>query len=210
MLSQADWNNYFATNLHIHTNGAITIKTAKADIPFPTNWKYISGGKYLLYSFGNSDYLFMPGNNGVGTYMLYIDHNNKKKDYLVMNYIADSITCQQLPKGVILFRLTNSEFVQNADTLILNRYLFIDTNGKISSKAALTHGCVLKYNSIDTLHNSFYFDVAYTNNLTCNKCFNFNYSQLIIPLSMNTYSGTRGTIVVEGVHYVTVTGIEGK
>lgn len=208
VLGSQQWNAYFGLNFFLKNTGTYKTVTAESNIPFPSVWKYMSGGKYRLFNFGKYDYMFMPSNNGVGTYMLYLNHLDYSKGFLEMNFLADSITCMQLPQNIIIFRLIDNEFKPKDDTLGFNRYLFTDKEGLLASKAVVTHGCNITYNSVDTVNSILYFNVQFSNHVMCLKCLRFNYKRNILKSDITNIDGNKGTIILDDVHSVTLKSIE--
>jgi hypothetical protein len=214
VLSKSEWSAYFTKYFHLQSCEAIKTEVTTNNIPFPSVWKYaadnkIVANKYRLYSFGNADYMTVPSNNGIGTYLFFLDHKQPEKDFIEMNFVADSIACQQFAKGIILFKLTDTEFKIPGDSSNLNRYIFTDKNGRIAPKAIVAHGCSISFNSTDTVHSTIYFNVQYPNNLTCIKCLRFDYKNNLLLSDISNIAGRRGTLLVDDVHWCALKKIEG-
>jgi len=213
VLSKSEWSAYFVKYFHLQPAQTIKTEVATTGIPFPTIWKYTvdnknTANKYRLYIFGNTDYLMVPSNNGIGTYLFFVDHNHPEKDFIEMNFVADSVTCQQFAKGIIIFKLTDTEFKIPGDSNSLNRYIFTDKNGRIAAKAIVANGCSISYNSIDTVRSTIYFNVGYANNTTCLKCLRFDYKNNLLLSDINNIGGHRGTLLVDDVHWCPLKKVE--
>src|ERR1700739_364395 len=214
VLSKAEWQEYFAK--HFSLKDAETVKTtiATTDIPFPTQWKYSaekgkkSTDKYRIYSIGTNDYMTMPSNNGVGTYLFYFDHKNPANDWVEMNFVADSISCIKLSKDIFMFKFNNNDFKMPGDSGGFNRYVFTDKNGRMATQAILAHGCNITFNSIDSLHHSIYLNVANKKKATCLKCIQFDYKNFLLLSTISNADELNGTIVIDAVHYCFLKKVE--
>ncbi|HSY76213.1 MAG TPA: hypothetical protein VK890_05115, partial [Bacteroidia bacterium] len=105
-MSKTEWLGYFSKHFQLKKPEAIKTEVTTSEIPYPSVWKYAGDNKdmkdkYRLYNVGGSgDYMTMPSNNGVGTYLFYFDNKTPEKDFMELNFVADSVTCNKLSKDV--------------------------------------------------------------------------------------------------------------
>jgi len=208
ILTKTQWSAYFTKHFNVTPGEPVKTEVSPSTIPFPSVWQYAPTNKYRLYSFGNTDYMALPSNNGIGTYLFFFDYTQPEKDFIEMNFVADSIVCQQLPKGILMFKLTNDEFKMPGDGNNFNRYIFSTKDGHIASKAVVAHGCSILYNSIDTLHSIIYFNIQYPNRVTCPKCMRFDYKNNMVLSDIGNIEGRTGTIQVDDVHWCPLKKVE--
>ncbi len=215
VLSKTQWTSYFAKYFNLKSPESIKTDIATNSIPYPAVWKYTANketkNKYRLYTLSdNHDYMTMPSNNGVGTYLFYFDHKNPEKNMVEMNFMADSISCKKLATDVFMFQLTDNEFKINDDSNGFNRYVFTDSQGRFASKAIVAHGCTLSMNNIDTVHSVIYLNVNYPKHITCSKCFRFDYKNFLMLTTLDKAGDLNGAIVIDAVHYCSIKKVESE
>ena len=74
ILSSTDWKAYFSKNFNLKNANGIKTDITSSDIPYPAEWKYSADkdkkDMYMLFNVSpTADYVAMPSNNGVGTYL---------------------------------------------------------------------------------------------------------------------------------------------
>ena len=126
-----------------------------------------------------------------------------------MNFMADSVICKKLSNDVFMFQMNDDAFKINGDSGGFKRYLFVGKDGRIGSKALVAHGCVIKMNSVDTVHHIIYLDVIYTKHPSCSKCFRFDYKNFLLLTDLDDVEDLNGSIIVDAVHYCPIKKIEG-
>jgi hypothetical protein len=214
VLNNTEWQEYFTR--YFNLKDAETLKTtiATTDIPFPAQWKYApekgkkNTDKYRVYTLGTNDYMTMPSNNGVGTYLFFFDHKSPANDWVEMNFVADSISCIKLSKDIFMFKFNNNEFKIQGDSSGFNRYVFTDKNGHIATKAILAHDCSITLNSVDSLHHTIYLNVVNRKKTTCLKCMQFDYKNFLLLSAISNADELAGTIVIDAVHYCFLKKVE--
>ncbi len=198
---------YFTKHFKIKNTDAIKTEVTPGEIPYPVVWKYAGdkkemADKYRLYNVGGSgDYMTMPSNNGVGTYLFYFDNKAPEKDFMELNFVADSITCNKLSKEVFMFRFNDDGFKINGDSNGFKRYVFVSNQGRIGTKSIVAHGCSITVNSVDTTRSIIYLNVAYAKHPSCSKCFRFDYKNFLLLTDLDDVEDLNGTIVIDAVHY---------
>jgi hypothetical protein len=214
VLSKTEWLGYFTRHFQLKKPEAIKTEVVTNEIPYPSVWKYSGDNKdmkdkYRLYAVGgNGDYMTMPSNNGVGTYLFYFDNKNPDKDFMEMNFVADSISCKKLSKEVFMFQFNDDGFKIKGDSSGFKRYIFVSNQGRIGTKSIVAHGCTITINSIDTVHSVIYLNVVYAKHPSCAKCFRFDYKNFLLLSDLDDVEDLNGTIVIDAVHYCFIKKVE--
>jgi len=215
VLDNAEWQGFFAKHFHLKNIRALKTTVAPGDIPYPTVWKYEGDidkekkGKYLLFPAGpDADFLVMPSNNNVGTYLLYFNYPHPEKDFVEMNFMADSVICRQVTKDIFMFQFNDDGFKIGGDSSGFKRYIFVSTSGRLASKSLVAHTCVVTLNSVDTVRSLVYLYINYNNGAAYKKNFRFDYHNYLLLTDLNDMEDLNGSIVIDSVHYCPIKSVE--
>ncbi len=216
VLSNSEWQNYFSKYYKVKSTEDVKTVTPQGDIPYPLVWKYAGDkdkdktGRYLLYTVNaTADFMIMPSNNGVGTYLLYFDHAHPEKNWVEMNFLADSVLCKQLTHDTYMFQFNDDGFKINGDNSGFKRYVFVSSSGKIATQSVVAHTCSVNLNSIDSTKNIVYLNVIYANGSAYRKNFRLDYKNFLLRTDMNDVEDLNGSIVIDAVHYTAIKSVEG-
>lgn len=208
VLTKVQWKDYFARNYNLKNSDTLTIDVPKTDIPYPKKWWYAADknkalkDKYALYKVSaDADFVTMPSNNGIGTYIFYFNHKNPSENWVEMNFVADSIKLKMLTPGIFMFQLNDDGFKIPGDSSGLKRYIFVGADGRICDKSVVAHGCYFTKGSVDTLHTTVYFDISYSNRPGFPKSFRLDYRIYRLLTSLDDVEDLNGNIILDSIHY---------
>src|SRR6185312_2718595 len=208
VLTKAQWKDYFAKNFNLKNADTITLDLQKTDIPYPKKWWYAADkkkelkDKYVLYKVSaDADFMIMPSNNGIGSYIFYLNHKNPDQSWVEMNFVADSIKLKKLVTGIFMFQLNDDGFKIGGDSSGLKRFIFAGADGRICNKSVVAHGCYFIPGVADTAHTTVYFDIRYKKGQGFPKTFRLDYRTYQFYTSLDDVEDLNGNIILDNVHY---------
>lgn len=204
VLTKAQWQQYFTTYFGVKNADEIKITVASTDIPYPGVWWYAGdqADKYRLYKINkDADFMVMPSNNGIGTYLFYFNHKKTSENWVEMNFVADSIFCEKLAAGIYMFQFNDDGFRINGDSSGFKRYVFVGAQGRLVNRSLVAHNCTVALNNVDAPDNTLYLNVLYKLHAGCSKCFSVDYRNFMLLTNLDDVEDLNGTIIIDAVHH---------